>query len=337
MRYKSVCIDESSATGLWCDRASFFSMAMVMIDEASALRLKNVFFPDVKKELKHSELITSAENYERLVELQGHLFKHYNAYVFLLNKRYACCECFVRDCILPHPYIHDLSPQFYVLVGALYHALPTQRNDFCHKKGYEVADWGVSSKMLEAVLRAYVKTVSASGQMSRKCFAEFQDVVRQCRASIIGEHLRRVLSDPETVLARMRQSQMGEFAPAGFMAFLMTLEQQERDYFIYYDHQGQIKKFVDKDIRNSKPTLRYYKGAEGVASNAMIGVQLADIMAGGAVRYEMREHYFQSQIQSEYDDMLGEMYVNYLNQRLVKTYPTVDKTERENGTTKTVR
>lgn len=129
---QSIYIDESGYTGvnLLDEAQPFQGAASLLIDEDSAKSLIDEHLPNIQaKELKHQSLSQRKKYWDGLINVQKTIFDNHMGFICICDKKYLLTLLFLESCLEPFYYNHEVN--FYQdgknhsLASLIYYAAPT--------------------------------------------------------------------------------------------------------------------------------------------------------------------------------------------------------------------
>lgn len=299
---KLVFIDEAGNTG--CDFLSveqpYFALSGVCCTPEEAHALLEQCFPRLQSEAKHASLVKQEKNYAGLLEVQQTCIRNFHAITILYDKKYACVKSFVQDCVAPlySPRMKPGSPEFRETEYFL----------------YTMCSHNEQGPLLMDVLNEYQRILKDPEEpLSRLSPAaeRLASVVDMSTFRAIANQDERILQE----IALLRSSYVvpsrngfktkNRYKPSLYVALFALMVSRfsnqitEPTRFVCdtttrtAETDGQLEdwkcggiysmemlsEFYEKPLFN----LSYFEGLFDADSKTNEGIQLADIVAGGAV------------------------------------------------------
>lgn len=271
----SVFVDEAGYNGgnLLDVEQPWLALAAVPIPEGEASQLMERYLPVAFKsgEVKHCKLYGCEKNDAGLVAVQRASYEDWNASVYLINKRMACCESFVLDCVVDVlPEMIPGSTKYVQLIRYL----------------YSLSERDVA---FEQLLKRYVSFSCGEREGEAGFLASFSDQTDQVAMAIC----ERLWRDPITISLIDRTSTVTGLVDGMLMELIRVIGNKlDEEYEVIYDKSDEIRAFARpfmeqvQKARNEKPFSILKDMKEG-DSHESRGLQVADVLAGGGVRYAM--------------------------------------------------
>jgi hypothetical protein len=285
---RTAYIDEAGYTGgnLLDPAQPFLALSAVFISEEDARALREEVFSGSKaRELKH-QLLTRRRRYHRgLLQVQQTCLRDHNAVSYIANKRFLCILKLLNHCVEPSFYARGLDfyqdGQHLALASLLYYTGPTF--------------WGRES--FQRLLELYQK---ACAEKTDGTIAMFCSHARSLPLCDLSPCIQPIATEDPAFLAELRDRSTSTNAAFSLLSGLVTqLEQRARGpYEIVHDTSPAMKAYHEalrslmecserREFRiSSVCTIRYpldLKGIREGESAVEVGLQFADILAGGIV------------------------------------------------------
>ena len=287
---KTIFIDESGYTKsdfLNADQP-IFTLASVCVDDGDAQRIKEHTFPNLATELKHSKLCRHPNNYAKLIEIQRACLNDYMAMTYSVYKRYMLCEMFAINCI--SPFCTNLkygTNEFRRFTLEL--TIPTNN------------PW-YNPKEIDKLLAKYrhLLCCADSTMLPQRC-SEFLSMWQNST----DENLRKLSfgfakATPDYIQQMVADTDLSGIAPIILLGLITQIERvMDEPYELCFDASDKINKYLPlfDQFRNASPAvfhigngeelklpLSKFRGAREVDSKNHVGIQLADILSGGATK-----------------------------------------------------
>lgn len=307
-------IDESGYTGdnLLDENQRFQGASSIRIDEENARSLVKKHFPNLKlNELKHGKLSRKNNNWDSLLSIQSELLKHHMGLSYVCDKKYLLTLMFLNSCV--EPFYFDNGIDFYkdgynyALASLLYKVAPVI--------------WG--KKHFEELLKIFqhaTKTksdVAIQGLIQKAGFLRGQELWKECLSPLWHRH-------PSCLSAIRSPNSYTDAAIVALIALISRIEHKvDSAYEIIHDtSKGMIRH--DKHInclihertevefkRTEITTLAFplkLSAFSQINSCDSYGIQLADILVGGAIEFAnatagfTKENQYNQQVRKLYTD-----------------------------------
>jgi len=281
-------VDESGYTGrdLLCADQPFMSLAAVFVSQDAAAAIRAKHFPRSKApELKHKSLSKRPNYYGPLLSVQCECLKNHKGISYVADKKYMCILKMLDDCIEPVWYASGID--FYkngahlTLASLIYTT--------------SVAFWGDGS--LDTLLRLYQK---ASHVKTNKAVTSLSAFAKKLQGRELAECLSPIaFMHPEfvdSILSSHTSTNIAFSLLHGLISRLEILSQGP--YMILHDRSEAMSHYHDllktmcndttaakyriSDITHISYPLNLISVEEG-DSKEHIGLQFADLLAGGAI------------------------------------------------------
>lgn len=328
---KTVFLDEAGYTGpdLINSDQPVFTLAAICIEEEDAVKLKKQYFPGLgEKELKHAQLYSDERCTESLLGLIEACLTQSYCIVYAIEKRFLCCEMVVCDLIAPfRPNVRYGSQLFRDFAWFL-RCPPTALVDI---------------EEVEKLLTSYVEVVSklvriknrSNTQKIEQTYRSLYDTMRGLTNPILQKMFWGAVINDHAMAHDLLASPLSGCAQAGLSGLITRLENDVSDsYDIVFDQSPSIAEFetilnhlktVSPDIMRVsrevtlKLPLTKYSSMRSVDSRKSIGAQLADIIAGSALRASLYGFGHVPKIQyAHYDNAVQRIWDSHGNQRIFK-------------------
>ncbi|RJP56936.1 MAG: DUF3800 domain-containing protein [Candidatus Auribacter fodinae] len=292
---ETIYIDESGYTGhdLLNPHQPIQAVSSLRIDENTAYKLIDQFFPTRKtNELKHIKLSRRKTNHKSLLELQKIILNNYLGITFLSDKRYLLILQFLNDCI--EPSYHAQGFNFYrdghnsALASLIYYT--------------GVAYWG--KRNFEELLTFYQR---ASRYKDDKTLHTLLLKIRflNVMQNDLSHDVFLLFDESECINEIKKNNFDTDISFSTLIALISHLEKfMAEEYLIIHDTSKNLQKFhkeiefiinikKEKSFKITQQTkLTYPLKVKNVVqrdSTSCYGLQLADILVGGAVEFTMAE------------------------------------------------
>ncbi len=285
---RTAYIDEAGYTGrnLLDPTQPFLALSGVFISEDDARALRDRLFQGVKaRELKHQSLARRRQHHRGLLQAQQACLRNYNAVSYVADKRFLCILKLLNDCIEPCLYARGLdfyeNGQHLALAGLLYHTGPTL--------------WG--REPFQRLLDLYQE---ASAKKTDDAIGVFCSHARSLPRCGLSPYIQPIAAEDPAFLAEVRSPTTSTNAVFSLLSGLLTQLEHKAGgpYEIVHDTSPAMKAYHEalrtlmgcsesRRFRISNVcTMRYpldLKGIREAESTREVGLQLADLLAGGIV------------------------------------------------------
>ena len=327
----SLFIDESGYNGpdLLNKKQPVFALAAICVDEDLAIALKKKWFPELgRAELKHSKLCHDEGSLQKLVGLVEECLNTQYVIAYIIEKRYLACEIFVLDIISRfRPNVRYGSQLF---------------RDFAWILRSPPKEWGSSfGEEIDVMLSQYVKTVSrllrmknAPKKVLEKEYKGLTEVLCGLKHPFLTTMCKDALSIKEFEYC-LKDSPLSGCAQGALFGLITCIENDiGNDYEIVFDESPSLVEFypVIENLKTCRPDmvrvsrevtlkmpLTHMKSMRGIDSKISVGVQLADLIAGSAVRAGIYDFGLSLRhCQSKYDESICNLWAKYPRCRIFK-------------------
>ena len=285
---RTAYIDEAGYTGrnLLDSAQPFLALAAVFISEGEARALRETAFRGIRAlELKHQALVRRAQNHRSLLEVQRVCLRDYKGISYVANKKFLCILKFLDDCIEPCFHIRELD--FYqgghhlALAGLFYYVGPTL--------------WG--QERFERLLELYQ---DASAEKTDEAIAQLCSHAKSLPRCDLSPYIQPIVREDAAFLAEIRSPTTSTDVTFSLLSGLITQLEVRADgpYEIVHDTSATMRAYHEalstlmecpdrREFRISNVcAIRYplaLKNIREAESTAEVGLQLAEILAGGIV------------------------------------------------------
>ena len=281
-------IDEAGYTGadLLNAEQPFMALSALFISKKEAADLREKYFPQSKApELKHNRLARRPSYYDALLSIQRTCLDSHRAVSYVVDKKYMCILKLLNDCIEPVAYTHGID--FYeeghhlALASLLHVAGPV----FWGKARYD--------RLLQLYQRAVISK-------TRECVDDLCGHVKKLRGLQLAEHLFPVASKHPAFVEEIMSPTTSTNVAFSLLSGLITRLEATCGgaYEIVHDRSPAMKRYHRQldIIRSTGPERAFsisdvchisyplqMREVTEADSKSEMGLQLADLLAGGVV------------------------------------------------------
>ena len=270
---KIVAVDESGYNGgnLLDSERTWMSLSVVDIRDSVAEDLIKRHLPQLTSgdEVKHTRLYGCAKYDDGLVALQREAYEVYEASSYVINKRVACCEAFILDCVA------GVWPQF----------VPGSKA-YCNLI-FRLVELSKTNAPFFELLKSYLAFSNGGNSGELRFLA---DLGRQTDKFVqaIGA---RLWQNPYA-LAMIDKTHTAEGLIDGMLLELIRLidSKSKEEFMVCYDESDEIDDFARTFMEQvgkprNKGMFRWFKGLQSGKSCEHRSIQVADVLAGGVIRF----------------------------------------------------
>lgn len=281
------CIDESGYTGfdLLNAEQQFQGASAICISEEEARDVISHYFPKLQaEELKYRALARRPNNLDRLLELQRHLLQNYKCVTYVASKRYLLTLMFIDYAVEPFYYARGISlyqnGNNYALGSLLFYT-----GEALFGPGYEatlaVFQNTVKQKTPAAIEELLQAVAGLKWEQLPEAMGPLYSRCQDCISAIMTEG---VSTDAafivlQSLITRMESMAGGPYRVDHDRSKNLTQYHELLQQFI--SHKESIE-FHQSEIATIRFPLKLVSVTQ-VDSKNCFGVQLADIMIGGAI------------------------------------------------------
>ena len=278
---RTAYIDESGYTGadLLCTDQPVFALSAVVPCDNAFTNVCQYFRRFQGTELKHTVLHRGGRHDDELLKAQRYLLERCNGISYIMLKRHLLVESFIYDCIAPvNPIFRYGRPDAYILAKML----------CLHPELF-------GGDEFEYVLTMYQDAVRRPNE-AMGYFLSAVNCIKNENLVLLLEAIRKRHPNVLTAFACNPAPQLQVSCLVGLITQLEL--QLKKPFKIVYDRSSAIKqvendilRFFMSDCGAAKVAdgvtvefpSKYFKGLESADSRVVKDLQLADILAGGAV------------------------------------------------------
>lgn len=277
----TVYIDECGHTGadlLRADQPIFALSAIVPCDNAFA-NVCRCFRRFQGAELKHAVLHRGGRHDDELIKAQRYLLERCNGISYVMLKRHLLVESLIYDCIAPvNPFFTYGRPDAYILARML----------CLHPELF-------GGDEFEHVLTAYQDAMRCPNEAMGYFLSAVNCIKNENLVWLLGAVRKR----HPNVLSAFAHNAAPQLQVSCLVGLITQLELQlKKPFKIVYDRSSAIKQAENDILRFFMSNCgaakvadgvtvefpsKYFKGLESADSRVVEDLQLADILAGGAV------------------------------------------------------
>ena len=294
----NVYIDESGNAGAFDPKQPVFSLSAIVISDADAEKEKQVLPSKLLQgnELKHENLSKDNRKSMRqgLVALQRNLIHGYPALVYAVEHRFCLIQKLLMDCIPGNDprvfWIQQMALDIY--------------NDY---------DELAQVCGLDQILMQYDEVISmnAEGPDFHEAMSAFQKRLLEAtsKSDVLSFALGDFAHDDDASVDEFMSSRGGENLHLALLFGILNelFKRIDEEVCVVFDESPQFRHVKDAWKR---PLMRQVKDIVSMPSHQCLGIQLADILAGGARL--VGERMFKSKVvrtkEKAYCDQLEKIY-----------------------------
>lgn len=283
------CIDESGYTGFDLLNAEqpFQGASSICISEEDARDAIQQFFPRLQaSELKYRALARRPGNAERLLGLQQYLLKNFKCVTYVAHKRFLLTLMFIDYAVEPYYYERGFNlyqdGENYLMGSALFHA-----GEKILGPGYNTILSSFQSAMKLKTAESMTQLLRSVATVSWKDFPEaLGPLALHCPDCISAIMQDGVTTDAalivlQSLITRMEMTSSGPYRVDHDRSKNLTQYHDLLQQFI--GHKDPVE-FRQSEIASIRFPLNLVS-VEQVDSKDCLGVQLADILIGGATDF----------------------------------------------------